>query len=383
MSDKRKKVRPKKPKSEPAREPRPAVPSTGAEERAVALAQRLERSLPDAWRLPLHERGVFEADAWKQTCLKLQLEYDSGFRVFPDVDDILAAFRHTRPDEIDLIVVGQDPYHEEGQADGHCFSVKDATLPSSVRNILKEMESDLRMWCRAHRIQWKLPEEFWKPRKGRHAVLKHWARKRVLMINGYSLTVRQGKAESHGSKEGWSWREAIIDPALKLVRDMAKHSRQDPTFPDGLFKSRKTDPPDGSAMDTQEAKEPRAPRSHGVVFAWGQKAIKILDDLNFFADDLFLCLVSSHPSGLSANKTNMMVLIRNLPTGRCKTKQVLPSFMGSRPFSRANEWLMQHGRPPIQFLRGYAIPFQQAFEHSRRRPLPKPVANAHDATKPE
>ena len=104
--------------------------------------------------------------------------------VYPAQDDILNALAYTAPDAVRAVILGQDPYHEPGQAMGLSFSVPQGQkLPPSLRNIYKEMAADL--GCEA-------------PKSGD---LTNWAEQGVLLLNT-TLTVREHAANSH-SKLGW------------------------------------------------------------------------------------------------------------------------------------------------------------------------------------
>jgi uracil-DNA glycosylase len=104
--------------------------------------------------------------------------------VFPKKNEIFNALKTTSYQQTKVVIIGQDPYHEKGQAHGLCFSVNDGVkLPPSLRNIFKEIESDLGV---------KLPKS---------GDLTRWARQGVLLLNAV-LTVKQGEANSHKNR-GW------------------------------------------------------------------------------------------------------------------------------------------------------------------------------------
>ncbi len=118
-------------------------------------------------------------------------------QVFPPGDDIFNAFHLTPLSNVKCVIIGQDPYHEPGQAHGLCFSVKPGTdIPPSLVNIYKELEDDL--GCRI-------------PNNG---YLIKWARQGVLMLNAV-LTVRAHQAASHQGK-GW---EEFTDAAIRIVNE--------------------------------------------------------------------------------------------------------------------------------------------------------------------
>ena len=113
----------------------------------------------------------------------LKKEY-RGATVYPDMHDLFNALKYTSFADTKVVIIGQDPYHNEGQAHGLCFSVKKGIEPPpSLKNIYKELQSD---------IGFEIPE---------HGELTSWARQGVLMLNAV-LSVRAGNANSHAGK-GW------------------------------------------------------------------------------------------------------------------------------------------------------------------------------------
>lgn len=124
----------------------------------------------------------------------VEAEY-SNHLVFPSADDIFNAFHFTPLKEVKVVIIGQDPYHNENQAHGLCFSVKpEVKVPPSLVNIYKELESDL--GC-------KIPN---------NGYLTKWAKQGVLMLNTV-LTVRAHQANSHQGK-GW---EQFTDSVIEAV----------------------------------------------------------------------------------------------------------------------------------------------------------------------
>ena len=116
-------------------------------------------------------------------------------RVYPPPEKIFNALSLTPVDEVRVLLLGQDPYHGEGQAHGLCFSVPEGIkVPPSLRNIYKEMHSDLNVST---------------PDSG---CLESWAEQGILMLNTV-LTVRAGEAQSH-QKRGW---EKFTDAVIKQV----------------------------------------------------------------------------------------------------------------------------------------------------------------------
>lgn len=118
-------------------------------------------------------------------------------RIYPPADDIFNAFHLTPLKEVKAVILGQDPYHGEGQAHGLCFSVKPGVeIPPSLVNIYQELHDDL--GCR-------IPS---------HGCLTKWAQQGVLMLNTV-LTVRAHQPNSHRDI-GW---EEFTDAAIRILND--------------------------------------------------------------------------------------------------------------------------------------------------------------------
>lgn len=125
----------------------------------------------------------------------------SKHEVFPPDDEVFAAFDHTAFERVRVLLLGQDPYHDDGQAHGLCFSVRRGVpLPPSLRNVYKELGSDLGV---------STPE---------HGCLTGWAERGVLLLNTV-LTVRAHEPNSH-RKRGW---EKFTDRVIELLA-----AREDP-----------------------------------------------------------------------------------------------------------------------------------------------------------
>ncbi|MBV6651237.1 MAG: uracil-DNA glycosylase [Hoeflea sp.] len=122
----------------------------------------------------------------------LDTELDGGKQIFPKAADRFTALDLTPLDRVKVVILGQDPYHGDGQAHGLCFSVQpDVRVPPSLKNIYKELESDLG-----------IP-------KASHGHLESWARQGVLLLNSV-LTVERGLAASHRGR-GWErFTDAVI-----------------------------------------------------------------------------------------------------------------------------------------------------------------------------
>ena len=182
-------------------------------------------------------------------------------QIFPPGRQIFAAFNATPFNEVKVVILGQDPYHDVGQANGLCFSVNDGIqFPPSLRNIFQEIHND---------VGSPIPQS---------GDLTRWAKQGVLLLNA-TLTVEAHKAASH-QRQGW---EQFID---EVISHLSQHRRN-------------------------------------VVFIlWGSYAISKRTLIN---PDKHLILTSVHPSPLSAYR----------------------GFFGNKHFSKANNYLIEHGKTPI------------------------------------
>lgn len=206
-----------------------------------------------------------EFDAPYMAALKefLVAEKAHGKRIFPKGSEWFHALDATPLERVRVVILGQDPYHGEGQAHGLCFSVKQGVRPPpSLVNIYKEMKSDLCL------------------EPPSHGNLEAWAQQGVLLLNAV-LTVEAGLAASHQGK-GW---ERFTDAVIRLVNDQPQ------------------------------------PMAFILWGAYAQRKAAFVDRQRH------LVLASAHPSPLSAHN----------------------GFFGSRPFSRANEFLMARGQEPIDW----------------------------------
>ena len=144
------------------------------------------------WLEPL--AGEFHKPYYKKLYGKVLKEYRSR-KVFPAADDIFNAFHLTPLHEVKVVILGQDPYHNDGQAHGLCFSVKpEVEIPPSLVNIYQELHDDLGCYI---------------PNNG---YLVKWAKQGVLMLNTV-LTVRAHAANSH---RGIGWEE-FTDAAIRIL----------------------------------------------------------------------------------------------------------------------------------------------------------------------
>ncbi|WP_242218227.1 uracil-DNA glycosylase [Shinella zoogloeoides] len=215
----------------------------------------------ESWKAPL--AAEFSSPYMAELKAFLMEQRQEGRRIFPKGAEYFRALDLTPLDEVRVVILGQDPYHGEGQAHGLCFSVQPGVrTPPSLVNIYKEMQSDLGI------------------APARHGFLEHWAKQGVLLLNSV-LTVEMGRAASHQGR-GW---ERFTDAVIRAVNEQEKP----------------------------------------VVFIlWGSYAQK---KAAFVDKSRHLVLRSPHPSPLSAHN----------------------GFFGTRPFSKANEFLEKHGRTPIDW----------------------------------
>ena len=149
-------------------------------------------AISNDWLQPLQKE--FKKPYYRKLYDTVKREY-STYQVFPPADDIFNAFHLTPLSEVKVVILGQDPYHNNGQAHGLCFSVqKGVEIPPSLVNIYQELHDDL--GCT-------IPN---------HGCLTKWAEQGVLMLNTV-LTVRAHQANSH---RGIGWEE-FTDAAITVL----------------------------------------------------------------------------------------------------------------------------------------------------------------------
>lgn len=154
-------------------------------------------AIDNDWLEPLSVE--FKKPYYKELYKKVKQEYETK-RVFPEADDIFNAFQFTPLSKVKVVILGQDPYHNYGQAHGLCFSVKpDVDVPPSLVNIYQELHDDL--GCDI-------------PNNG---YLKKWADQGVMLLNTV-LTVRAHAANSH---QGIGW-ETFTDAAIKILNEQER-----------------------------------------------------------------------------------------------------------------------------------------------------------------
>ena len=149
--------------------------------------------LEASWLTPL--AAEFEQAYMQQLRAFLRAEKLAGKRIFPAGHEFFNAFSHTPLDQVKVVILGQDPYHGEGQAHGLCFSVKPGVpVPPSLQNIYKELHSELGL---------PIPD---------HGNLTAWADQGVLLLNSV-LSVECARAASHQGR-GW---ELFTDRVIEVI----------------------------------------------------------------------------------------------------------------------------------------------------------------------
>ncbi|CAN5532381.1 uracil-DNA glycosylase [soil metagenome] len=157
------------------------------------LLKTASQFMSSEWRQLL--KAELTNDNFKQLSEFIDSEIKSGFAIYPPTEKIFAAFNFTPLSAVKVVIIGQDPYHGIGQANGLCFSVADGIRrPPSLLNIFKELEVDL-----GYPI----------PQSGN---LESWAHQGVLLLNA-TLTVRAETAGSHQHK-GW---ELFTDEVIRKI----------------------------------------------------------------------------------------------------------------------------------------------------------------------
>ncbi|WP_310619520.1 uracil-DNA glycosylase [Flexibacterium corallicola] len=152
-------------------------------------------ALEPQWRKVLGSQ--FTQPYFKEIENALKERGEAGAVIYPPEDQRFSAFNATPFSKVSVVILGQDPYHGSGQAHGLSFSVQpDVKIPPSLRNIYKELESDLGITA------------------PKHGFLQAWAERGVLLLNT-SLSVEEGKAGAH-AKLGW---ELFTDSAIEALSE--------------------------------------------------------------------------------------------------------------------------------------------------------------------
>jgi len=221
----------------------------------------MEVQIESSWKKKLSEE--FGKPYFKELTSFVKGEYKTG-TIYPNPKNIFRAFELTPFDKVRVVILGQDPYHGPHQAIGLSFAVEEGiTLPPSLRNIYKELESDLGNPVTSH------------------GDLTRWAEQGVLLLNA-TLTVR---ASTPGSHQGRGW-EQFTDAVIRVL---------------------------------SEEKE------HLVFILWGNYARTKGAHID---RSKHLVIESAHPSPFSAYN----------------------GFFGSKPFSKANEYLKENGEKKINWV---------------------------------
>ena len=162
-----------------------------------AISSRFPTNLPKGWRSYLKEEAT--KDYFKKLRTFLKKEYEVGETIFPPRDRVLRALQSVDYNDVKVVILGQDPYHGQGQAVGLCFAVPNSlrVKPPSLANIFKEIETDL-----GKKVD---------PTKSE---LSHWVSQGVLLLNTV-LTVRRAQAFSHRDR-GW---EDFTDRVIRLLNE--------------------------------------------------------------------------------------------------------------------------------------------------------------------
>ena len=160
----------------------------------------MEFVLPPAWRALLQEET--EKPYWKALAERVDAAYEAG-TVYPPRAMLFSAFERTPPDKVRVVILGQDPYHEPGQANGLAFSVRPGIkLPPSLQNIYKELEADLSVPA------------------AKNGDLTSWARQGVFLLNTV-LSVQAHRANAH-KDFGWqTFTDAVIAALVSLPQPIA------------------------------------------------------------------------------------------------------------------------------------------------------------------
>ena len=226
----------------------------------ICYTRAMTIQLHESWKDRLTDE--FEKDYFKALTTFVREEYERE-RIYPKPNSIFRALELCPFEDIKVVILGQDPYHGPGQANGLCFAVNEnVDLPPSLKNIYKELADDMGVDI---------------PQSGD---LSRWAKQGVLLLNA-TLTVQAHKAGSHQNK-GW---EDFTDAIIKKISD----------------------------------------ESENVVFIlWGRYAQNKGSKID---ESKHLVLKAPHPSPLSSHR----------------------GFFGSKPFSKANEYLKWNGKDVIKW----------------------------------
>lgn len=164
-----------------------------------AVNIKFENALNSSWKVILKDN--IQSPTMRNLESFLKQEISQGKKIFPPAKDCFSALNLTPFENVKVVIMGQDPYHGQGQAHGLSFSVNEGVrFPPSLLNILKELEADL---------------GFGRPPSGS---LRPWAEQGVLLLNAV-LTVEESKAGAHQGK-GW---EDFTDVIIHALNDQKEH----------------------------------------------------------------------------------------------------------------------------------------------------------------
>lgn len=218
--------------------------------------------IPENWLF--YFKNEFNKPYFKNLDNLIEKDKNEGKVIFPPKDLIFNSLILAPFNELKVVIVGQDPYHGENEANGLSFSVNEGIkIPPSLRNIYKELETDI--------IGFEKPN---------HGNLQNWAMQGVLLLNT-SLTVVKDQANSH-SKIGW---QQFTNKIIETISNYKKNI---------------------------------------VFILWGNNA---QEKKEFINPNKHLIIQSAHPSPLSASR----------------------GFFGSKPFSKANDYLIANNKTPIDW----------------------------------
>lgn len=254
--------------------------------------------IPEKWRNLLIDE--FEKEYFIDLSQKVDAAYSNSV-VYPARENIFRAFELCAPEDVKVVILGQDPYHEPGQAQGLAFSVPDmCQMPGSLNHIFQEIAMEFQT----------------EPLLGNS--LERWARQGVLLLNA-TLTVEAGKAGSH---ESFGW-QRFTDAVIGLLSEKCENI---------------------------------------VFMLWGKSAAS---KIKFIDETKHRVYVSTHPSGLSWGKTSNMVKMKGCAfkvtdDGNLVESDVSfvykgfgrlrnDSFWGSMQFRATNSYLKLKGKNPIDW----------------------------------
>lgn len=157
-------------------------------------------------------KSEFDKEYFVKLTQFVKEEY-SRHACYPPAREVFNAFNLCPIDKVKVVILGQDPYHGAGQAEGLCFSVKDGVeLPPSLINILKEVKADVGTVPELSTVGMQHGKRMY------NGSLRRWAEQGVFLLNA-TLTVREHMAGSH-QKHGW---ETFTDAVIKAISDNREH----------------------------------------------------------------------------------------------------------------------------------------------------------------